>query len=157
VVSGSSGWRRSSRSYGKSDSIDALAVARAALSEPKLPEARLAGAELEVKLLLDHREDLVGEANRISNRLRWHLHDIDAQIGLARGRLDRTGWMERLSRRLRRGEQTIRVRICREQLRRLKALAGEIKGAEAELTALIRAQAPELLELPGCGTLCAAS
>jgi transposase len=148
--------RRSSRSYGKSDSIDALAVARAALSEPELPEARLAGAELEVKLLLDHREDLVGEANRITNRLRWHLHDIDPEIALARGRLDRSGWMERLSRRLQRGEQTVRVRICREQLRRLRSLAREIKGAEAELAALIHAQAPELLELPGCGTLCAA-
>jgi len=148
--------RRGSRSYGKSDSIDALAVARAALSEPRLPEARLAGAELEVKLLLSHREDLVGEANRTSNRLRWHLHDLDPEIALARGRLDRTAWMERLSRRLQRGEQTVRVRICRQQLRRLKALAREIKGAEAELDALIRTQAPELLELPGCGTLCAA-
>jgi len=148
--------RRGSRSYGKSDSIDALAVARAALSEPRLPEARLAGAELEVKLLLSHREDLVGEANRTSNRLRWHLHDLDPEIALARGRLDRTAWMERLSRRLQRGEQTVRVRICRQQLRRLKALAREIKGAEAELDALVRTQAPELLELPGCGTLCAA-
>src|SRR5919197_2133524 len=57
--------RRSSRSHGKSDSIDALAVARAALREPGLPPAQLAGAELEVKLLADHRDDLVGEANRV--------------------------------------------------------------------------------------------
>lgn len=148
--------RRGSRSYGKSDSIDALAVARAALSEPQLPEAHLAGAELEVKLLLSHREDLVGEANRISNRLRWHLHDIDPEIGLSRGRLDRTDWMERLARRLSRHDQTTRVRICREQLRRLRALAREIKAAEAQLAVLVRAQAPELLELAGCGTLCAA-
>ena len=148
--------RRGSRSYGKSDSIDALAVARAALSEPRLPEARLAGTELEVKLLLDHREDLVGEANRTSNRLRWHLHDIDPEIALARGRLDRTEWMERLAGRLARSEQTVRVRICREQLRRLRSLAREIKTAEIELRALVSAHAPQLLELPGCGTLCAA-
>jgi transposase len=148
--------RRGSRSYGKSDSIDALAVARAALSEPELPEARLGGTELEVKLMLDHREDLVAEANRISNRLRWHLHDIDPEIALARGRLDRTAWMERLAHRLSGSKQTVRVRICRQQLRRLKALAREIKAAEAELRALVGAQAPQLLELPGCGTLCAA-
>jgi transposase len=148
--------RRGQRGYGKSDAIDALAVARAALSEPRLPEARLAGAELEVKLLLAHREDLVGEANRTSNRLRWHLHDIDAEIGPARGRLDRTDWMERLARRLRRHDQTTRVRICREQLRRLRSLAREIRAAEAELRALVNAHAPQLLELPGCGTLCAA-
>jgi len=59
--------RKAARSFGKSDAIDALAVARAALREPDLPAARLAGAELEAKLLLDHREDLVAEATRINN------------------------------------------------------------------------------------------
>lgn len=146
--------RKAARSYGKSDAIDALAVARAALSEPELPNARLAGPELEVKLLLDHRDDLVGEANRTSNRLRWHLHDIDPEVALARGRLDRTGWS--LARRLGRSKQTVRVRVCREQLRRLRSLAREIKAAEAELGALVSAHAPQLLELPGCGTLSAA-
>ncbi len=148
--------RRSSRSYGKSDAIDALAVARAALREPGLPEARLAGAELEVKLLADHRDDLVGEANRIVNRLRWHLHDVDPTLEVPRGRLGRSAWMERLARRLARLEQTSRVRIARCQLRRLRSLAREIKAAEDELSALVRARAPELLELPGCGTLSAA-
>src|SRR5881409_3627892 len=53
------GRRRSSRQAGKSDPIDALAVARAALEEgiETLPAARLEGAAREVKLLLDHRED----------------------------------------------------------------------------------------------------
>ena len=61
--------RKQVRSFGKSDAIDALAVARAALAEPDLPAARLAGPELEAKLLLDHREDLVaGGRQRINNR-----------------------------------------------------------------------------------------
>jgi len=148
--------RRSSRSYGKSDAIDALAVARAALREPGLPEADLAGAELEVKLLADHRDDLVGEANRTINRLRWHLHDVDPTFEVPRRRVGSRAWMERLARRLARLEQTSRVRIARRQLRRLRSLAREIKEAEAELAALVRAHAPELLELPGCGTLSAA-
>jgi transposase len=50
--------RDSARTYGKSDPIDALAVARAALREPNLPTARLDGPEREVRLLVDHREDL---------------------------------------------------------------------------------------------------
>jgi transposase len=53
--------RSSARTYGKSDPIDALAVARAALREPNLPTARLEGPERELRLLVDHREDLVGE------------------------------------------------------------------------------------------------
>ena len=69
--------RDSARTYGKSDPIDALAVARAALREPDLPVARLDGAERELRLLVDHREDLVAERTRIISRLRWHLHELD--------------------------------------------------------------------------------
>lgn len=53
--------RDSARTYGKSDSIDALAVARTALREPDLPAARLDGVERELRLLVHHREDLVAE------------------------------------------------------------------------------------------------
>src|SRR6476660_9210083 len=69
--------RDSARSYGKSDPIDALAVARAALREPDLPIARLDGVERELRLLVDHREDLVAERTRVISRLRWHLHELD--------------------------------------------------------------------------------
>jgi transposase len=49
--------RDAARTYGKSDPIDALAVARAALREPDLPRARLDGPARELRLLVDHRED----------------------------------------------------------------------------------------------------
>ena len=50
--------RRGARGRGKSDSIDALAVARAALREglEALPAAQLDGPELDLRLLVDHRE-----------------------------------------------------------------------------------------------------
>jgi transposase len=69
--------RDAARSYGKSDPIDALAVARAALREPGLPAARLDGPARELRLLVDHRDDLVAERTRAINRLRWHLHELD--------------------------------------------------------------------------------
>jgi transposase len=47
--------RDSARTYGKSDPIDALAVARAALREPELPVARLDGVERELRLLVTAR------------------------------------------------------------------------------------------------------
>jgi transposase len=56
--------RDSARTYGKSDPIDALAVARAALREPNLPAAQLDGPSRELKLLVDHREHLVAERTR---------------------------------------------------------------------------------------------
>src|SRR6476659_612561 len=69
--------RDGARTYGKSDPIDALAVARAALREPNLPTASLDGPAREVRLLADHRDDLVAERTRAINRLRWHLHELD--------------------------------------------------------------------------------
>jgi hypothetical protein len=60
------GARRGGRDRGKSDLIDAIAVARAALREgvESLPVAQLAGVELDLRLLVDHRERLVHRAPR---------------------------------------------------------------------------------------------
>jgi transposase len=69
--------RDAARTYGKSDPIDALAVARAVLRHPDLPTAQLDGPSRELRLLVDHREDLVNERTRCVNRLRWHLHELD--------------------------------------------------------------------------------
>jgi transposase len=69
--------RRSGRQPGKSDPIDALAVAQAALREPDLPVAHLDGPTRQVKLLADYRADLVVERTTLCNRLRWHLHELD--------------------------------------------------------------------------------
>ena len=55
------GVRNGGRERGKSDPIDALAIARAALREPDLPVVRLDGEARELRLLVDHREDLVAE------------------------------------------------------------------------------------------------
>jgi transposase len=62
------GVRRSARQPGKSDAIDALAVARAAWREPDLPAARLEGPSRQVRLVVDHRDDLVAERTRIQSR-----------------------------------------------------------------------------------------
>ena len=76
------GVRRSARQPGKSDAIDALAVARAAWREPDLPVAQLDGPSRQARLLVDHRDDLVAERTRMQSRIRWHLHEIapDLQI-----------------------------------------------------------------------------
>lgn len=53
------GARRAGREPGKSDPIDAEAVALAALRHPDLPVAELEGPARKVKLLSDYRRDLV--------------------------------------------------------------------------------------------------
>jgi transposase len=68
--------REGSRQPGKSDPIDALAVARAALREPGLPVAKLDGPSRQLRLLVDPRDDLVAERTCIQSRPRWHLHEL---------------------------------------------------------------------------------
>jgi transposase len=149
--------RRRGRVRGKSDLIDALAIARAALREPALDSPRPQEAQLrELKLLVDHRDDLVDERRRAQQRLRWHLHELDTTLQVPLGALDRTVWLERLSRQLARREQTVQVRIARELLSRCRSLTRAILELDRELQHQIAALAPRLLELPGCGGLTAA-
>ncbi len=68
--------RRAGRERGKSDPIDAVAIARAALREREFPVAELDGQARTVRLLVDHRDDLVTERTRMQCRLRWHLHEL---------------------------------------------------------------------------------
>ena len=67
--------RKGERQPGKSDQIDALAIARAVVKDgvEEFPVAYLNEQAMEIRLLLDHRNDLVAERTRTVNRLRWHL------------------------------------------------------------------------------------
>jgi transposase len=148
--------RRDGREQGKSDSVDALAVARAALRDPDLPVAQLAGPEREIRLLHDHRADLVAERTRIQNRLRWHLHELDPTFQIPVRALDRRVWLDRIVRRLELLEQTVQVRIARELVVGCSELSRRVHELDRELGHLLRLQAGELLDLVGCGPLTAA-
>jgi transposase len=150
------GARRAARSRGKSDAIDALAVARAAIREPGLPAAQLEGASRQLRLLVDHREDLVCERTRIQNRLRWHLHEIDPELEPPRRSLGTLKVLDRLGRRLARRQQSVQVRIARELVAHCRELTRQADGLEREIETLVRREVPQLLALPGCGALTAA-
>ena len=65
-------------------------------------------------------------------------------------------WSTRIARRLARAEQTMRVRIARDELRRLRELTQAIKALETEIAELVAQVAPQLLTEPGFGPLTAA-
>jgi transposase len=147
--------RDGARTYGKSDAIDALAVARAALREPDLPLARLDGPERELRLLVDHREDLVAERTRAINRLRWHLHELDPSNEPAAGALKRPRTLNRLVAELETDKRLL-ARLARELLARCLQLTTQINELEREIAALVTALAPSLLSIRGCKALTAA-
>jgi transposase len=147
--------RRVARTHGKSDPIDALAVARAAQREPDLPVACHDESSRGLKLLVDHRDDLVKQRTAIVNRFRWHLHRIDPSVDPGPKTLNRAVKRAELASFL--ADTTgIDARLARELLADIEALTTRINALEREISALVSDQAPDLLELPGCGPLSAA-
>jgi len=148
--------RRADRVRGKSDPIDAEAVARAALAHPDLPRATLAGPEREIGLLVAHRESLVRERTDKICKLRWLLHDIDPDLAPPLRTLDRFRTLDGLTQTLGALEASVQVRICLELLARCREITVRAKELQREIEALIKAVAPELLEIAGCASLTAA-
>jgi transposase len=152
--------RRGEREPGKSDEIDALAIARAVVKDgpERFPAAYLDEEAMEIRLLSDHRKDLVAERTRAQNRLRWHLLELCPELerSLKRGALAQPRQLDRLDGRLRRMPARARVRIAREQVRHIRVLTRQVEALERELLELIKANRPQLLAESGCGTLTAA-
>jgi transposase len=152
--------RRGEREPGKSDQIDALAIARAVVKDgvERFPAAYLDEDAMEVRLLADHRRDLVAERTRAQNRLRWHLLELCPELerSLGRGSLEQPRQLDRIDRRLRRMTARARVRVAREQVARIRVLTRQADALQRELLGLIEAQRPQLIAETGCGTLTAA-
>jgi transposase len=152
--------RRGEREPGKSDEIDALAVARAVVKDgpESFPAAYLDEEAMEIRLLSDHRRDLVQERTRVQNRLRWHLLELCPELerSLKRGALEQPRQLDRIDRRLRRMPACARARVAREQVAQIRRLTRQADALERELLALVRAYRPQLLAETGCGALTAA-
>jgi transposase len=148
--------RRADRVRGKSDPIDAEAVARAALAHPELPVATLAGIERDLGLLVAHRESLVRERTDKISKLRWLLHDIDPDLAPPLRTLDRFTVLDRLTRELEALPRTTEVRICLRLVQRCREITVEANALEREITAIVEVVAPELLQIPGSAALTAA-
>ena len=149
--------RRAGRTRGKSDPIDALAIARAALREPDLARPR-AGEQVlrDLKLLVDHRDDLVDQRRRIQQRLRWHLHALDPTFEVPLRKLSRRSELERVGRWLARQPKQMQVRLARELVSSCRSLNRAIGELDQELERRTAEIAPALLELPGCAAVTAA-
>lgn len=144
--------RDSARTYGKSDPIDALAVARAALREPDLPVAQLDGPARELRLLVDHREDLVADRTAHINRLRWHLHELDPTWDPAPRSLGRFKTLDRIAGRLAEFDGTV-ARLAADLVTRIRDLSVTINELEREIGQLVVQLAPTLLTVVGAGPL----
>lgn len=147
--------RRTARTRGKSDPIDALAVARAFLREPDLPVASHDEVSREAKLLVDRREALVNTRTRTINSLLWRVHELDPahapkprSLDLAKHQQALRAWLLTL--------EGVVAEMALDELDDVIALTARIKAFDKRIGALARRDVPGLLALPGCGELSAA-
>ena len=147
--------RRTARTRGKSDPIDALAVARAALREPDLPVASHDAGSRELKLLVDRRDDLVKVRTATINRLLWRVHELDPAMAPPARSLDRAKHQHALLDRLG-GHQGLVAELATDELVEVIELTAKINTVATRIEAAATAAAPTLLTLPGVGAQTAA-
>jgi transposase len=147
--------RASARTRGKSDPIDALAVARGCLREPDLPVASHDEVSRELKLLVDRREVLVAQRTAMINRLRWRVHELAPErapqprsLDLAKHRRLLGDWLAT--------QPGLVAELACDELADITRLTESINALAKRISERIRAVAPALLALPGCGELTAA-
>ena len=147
--------RRIARTRGKSDPIDAAAVARAALREPDLPVATHDEASRELKLLVDRRDDLVKHRTATINRLLWRVHELDPAWAPKTKALRLVKHQQILAARLH-GVAGVVAELARDELADVAELTGRINELERRITGLVTVAVPTLLTMPGVGVLSAA-
>lgn len=147
--------RESARTRGKSDPIDALAVARAVLREPKLPVATHDGVSRELKLLVDRRKDLVAHRSATMCRLLWRVHELDPSHAPKSQSLNRPKTHRELSSWLA-NQPGLVAELARDELTDIIRLTGEINDLERRIGVIVRVQTPSLLTIYGCKELTAA-
>ncbi len=152
--------RQTARAIGKSDPIDARAVAIAVIRDgvESFPVAATDEHALEIRVLCDYRDQIICERTRMINRLRWHLVTIapEVEAGLAQASLKQPQIIGRLSRRLSRLPTSPQLRVARALVTKIGQINREERELLADLTALTQAHAPGLLAENGCGTVTAA-
>jgi transposase len=147
--------RRIARTRGKSDPIDAAAVARAALREPDLPVATHDETSRELKLLVDRRDDLVKHRTATTNRLLWRVHELEPAWAPKTKSLGLAKHQQILASRLEAVPGVV-AELARDELVDIIELTTRINDLERRITKLVAHAAPTLLAMPGVGALTAA-
>jgi transposase len=147
--------RRKRRSQGKSDLIDAVAIARVVAREEDLPSARRTALLADLKLLVDYRDQLARSRTQVANRAHADLAAIrpgyersipklltKGQLGKARGMV--------------RGDHSLRAELLRRRLTEIARLDRTIAQAGKQIKAAVQRTGTTLSEIPGVGPLIAA-
>lgn len=148
--------RRAQIGKGKTDPVDALAIARITAREDNLPPVRLVvGPAADLRALLDYRQDLITERGALTGRAHADL------VGLHPGyqRLVPTLANRRRVRQvmaLIAHDESIRATLTRRRLERVIDIDTEVAALTRDITTLVAASGSSLPKMYGIGPLVAA-
>jgi transposase len=142
---------------GKTDPIDAVAIARITARETGLPPVRLAvGKAADLRALADYRTQLVAERTALASRTHAELHGLrpgyHARVPRLTGPTFITAAKDLLA-----GDDSVRARLTRRRLARLAELTGEIREVTALIAAAVAEVSTGLTGLYGIGPVGAAT
>jgi transposase len=140
---------------GKTDPVDAVAIARITAREVFLPPVRpMIGEAADLRLLTEYRDQLVTErtilANRVHVDLVWLRPGYHQQLPHLTNRTHLRAALELLA-----GDDSARAGVTRSRLERMLELTGQIVDLKREIAILVRATGSQLTGIYGAGAIVA--
>ncbi|OZB88504.1 MAG: IS110 family transposase [Microbacterium sp. 14-71-5] len=141
---------------GKTDAVDALAIARITAREAGLPSVRLkVGLAADLRALLDYRDALVREHHALANRVHAELVGLlpgyhhthphltsSVQVNAVLALLD--------------GDGRVRAGLARRRLDRIAVIMAEVRALTREISTLVTGHADAVQAIYGAGPIVAA-
>jgi len=146
---------RRRRAKGKSDPIDAVAIARVVAAEDTLPSAKRTILLADLKLLVDHRDQLVRTRTQVANRVHAGLVVLHPGYEKVVPNLRARRHVAR-ARSLLVKDRSVRAELVRHRLRDIVRLEAEIAQADQRIAEKMREVDTTLTEIPGVGPFIAA-
>ncbi|MCB2176698.1 MAG: IS110 family transposase [Actinomycetales bacterium] len=141
---------------GKTDAVDALAIARLTAREVGLPPVRLkVGLAADLRALLDYRQDLVWEHHALANQVHAELVGLVPGYHHAHPHLTTTTQVNAVLALLD-GDQRVRADLARRRLDRIVVILAETRALTRQLAALVTGRAEALMGIYGVGPVVAA-
>lgn len=141
---------------GKTDGIDALAIARVTGRDLDLPLVRLTvGLAADLRALLDYREDLVREQRMLANQVHAELSGLMPGYQHTHAHLTTSAQVSRMLQLLA-DDQRIRADVARRRLRRVLEVIGEARAVRKQIAVMVAGHADHVAAIHGAGPIVAA-
>jgi transposase len=147
--------RRRKPSQGKSDAVDAAAIARVVAREDQLPSVGVEGAFEDLKLLVDYRDQLKCTRTQITNRV--HAALVFMFPGYQKTVPNLVAKKHQASAlRIVRRDQSVRAQLTREMIAELRRIDEKVSALEQQIKVAVIASGTTLVNETGISWLTAA-